>query len=295
MVVGTFTADITAVADDAYVRIPSYDGGRSRTGPVVWQPQIAGNGDVVLPARGDLAFLEEADAEDGRWVVVAWETQTAGANTPHNLGYWDPDANVPELSDITGRKGDYYRVVGTAARDLGAGTITWRDGDTIKHDGTAWEPQHLAPVPDLGSVFSGRPLGAILATTASGQYTLHYKSIILPAPAVLTGIRVYNGLTVHGNFKVFAADPTGPLIAASAAIAQAGAAAFQDGPFMAPLSAPAGELTIGVISDSATATFVMTVELVNYTRVGNGSLVLPTTLAAPSAVSTTVAPVIVTY
>lgn len=54
-------------------------------------------------------------------------------------GSWDPVTNTPNISDATGTTGDFYKATEDGARDLGSGTIQFREGDDVIHDGSIFE------------------------------------------------------------------------------------------------------------------------------------------------------------
>lgn len=54
-------------------------------------------------------------------------------------GTWDASDNDPELDDLTGEKGWYYRVVVAGTQDLGSGAIAFSSGDWVLHNGFLWE------------------------------------------------------------------------------------------------------------------------------------------------------------
>lgn len=75
METGLFVATIEAADDDAFVRTPAFDGGRSSLA-VTWQPRVDDTGDPVYPQAGDIAWLQESD--EGEWVVLMWRPRTPG-------------------------------------------------------------------------------------------------------------------------------------------------------------------------------------------------------------------------
>lgn len=94
MIEGQFTRTLDSPDDDAYVTLPEFDGGRSRTGPVIWQPRVADDGGPLYPAKGDTAYLEESNF--GQWVVIGWEPAALRTGDRVAVEVWrDTNQTIP--------------------------------------------------------------------------------------------------------------------------------------------------------------------------------------------------------
>ena len=53
-------------------------------------------------------------------------------------GLWNASTNNPRISNSTGMKGDFYICSVAGTQNLGSGSITFSENDTVIHDGTIW-------------------------------------------------------------------------------------------------------------------------------------------------------------
>lgn len=129
----------------------------------------------------------------------------------------------------------------------------------------------------FGTSFEGNP----------GQNVFQFVVVPVLAACTLTGVQVDNGGTVAGNAKSSLFDITGARIGgAGASTPQSNAAANAAllVPFAAPvvIAAPA-ILIMGVMTDSASATFWRMNALCAQGSSSPGSFVIPTSLTPPAA------------
>lgn len=66
-----FTRDITDVSDGAFVRYEAEGWDDVDDGPCPWTPRVDGDGDVLLPNKGDRCLVAMSD-ENTPWVVAWW-------------------------------------------------------------------------------------------------------------------------------------------------------------------------------------------------------------------------------
>jgi hypothetical protein len=81
-------------------------------------------------------------------------------------GAWDAATNTPTLSDGTGSVGQQYAITVAGTRNLGSGSVEFKAGAVLLHNGTIW--QQIASPNDVASVFGRK--GAIAAQ--SGDYAI---------------------------------------------------------------------------------------------------------------------------
>ncbi len=104
---------------------------------------------------------------------------------------------------------------------------------------------------------TGAPARASMGTDAvSVAGTLYYSDLHLPGPMTSTGAAVLNGTTVGTNNVIYALwDEAGNLLRTSAlaGVLSAGADAFQEIPWTAPISLPPGRYFVGFQVNGTTA------------------------------------------
>ena len=92
---------------------------------------------------------------------------------------------------------------------------------------------------------------------------IYVATLVIPLTILATGIAIFNGSAVSGNFKVGLFNQAGTLLRASASTAQSGTDAYQSAPFATNGSGaaattvvlPTGTYHIGLIFDNTTSRF----------------------------------------
>ncbi|MHC4224552.1 MAG: hypothetical protein ACYSUN_11225 [Planctomycetota bacterium] len=100
-----------------------------------------------------------------------------------------------------------------------------------------------------------QPMFGTVSSTTVAQYDLYLTRIVIPTPAVLTGVRYVIGGTAAGNALPSLFGPTGTQLATGSAVAQSGASGVDDLPFSATYEVGGGFYFVGLQFSDATATF----------------------------------------
>lgn len=185
------------------------------------------------------------------------------------------------------------RLAAVRARVDRADFFTWRflnnDFSAKRADGT------YAP---FWSLLTGRDIWARPSTAVRKQFgiqgvttgtnntqtanTVYLAQTHVTNPTFLTGLSFYNGGTISGNVRVGLYTAAGVLVAQSGSVAHAGMWGLQSVPFTTPYLAASGFYFIAMMPSSSTATFALCCAQVPSTAPGQGSFVLPATIAPPT-------------
>ena len=111
---------------------------------IVNRPAVVAAGATEAIARDSI----DAEYTGNKGVGLGYASLDAAGKVPYSQlpssimsyqGVWNPSTNTPTLADGTGDQGDTYRVSGSAAVNLGSGSISFNSGDYIIYNGASWE------------------------------------------------------------------------------------------------------------------------------------------------------------